>query len=77
MVIVGGYLDSKRMKQVLSDSSDETHYVPGIHDGNEHDKVVPVYVFDLGFDKLLLLHRYHQSVGFRDTVFAVRTRSSQ
>uniref|UniRef100_A0A453SBW0 DUF7906 domain-containing protein n=1 Tax=Aegilops tauschii subsp. strangulata TaxID=200361 RepID=A0A453SBW0_AEGTS len=76
-MIVSEYLDSKRMRQVLSDSSDEMHHVAGIHDDDEHDKVVPVYVFDLDFDKLLLLDRYHQAVAFRDMVVAVRTRSSQ
>lgn len=76
-MIVSEYLDSKRMRQVLSDSSDEMHRVAGIHDDDEHDKVVPVYVFDLDFDKLLLLDRYHQAVAFRDMVVAVRTRSSQ
>jgi hypothetical protein len=76
-MIVSEYLDSKRMRQVLSDSSEEMHRVAGIHDNYEHDKVVPVYVFDLDYDKLLLLDRYHQAVAFRDMVVAVRTRSSQ
>ncbi|XP_047074174.1 uncharacterized protein LOC124683767 [Lolium rigidum] len=77
-MIVSEYLDSKRMRHVLSDSSEEMHRVAGVHDNDDgHDKVVPVYVFDLDYDKLLLLDRYHQAVAFRDMVVAVRTRSSQ
>ncbi|KQK17867.1 uncharacterized protein LOC100821666 [Brachypodium distachyon] len=76
-LIVSEYLDSKRMRQVLSDSSEEMHRVAGVHDDGDYDKVVPVYVFDLDYDKLLMLDRYHQAVAFRDMVVAVRTRSSQ
>uniref|UniRef100_A0ACD5UGE1 Uncharacterized protein n=1 Tax=Avena sativa TaxID=4498 RepID=A0ACD5UGE1_AVESA len=76
-MIVSEYLDSKRMRQVLSDSSEEMHRVAGVQDNDEYDKVVPVYVFDLDYDKLLMLDRYHQAVAFRDMVVAVRTRSSQ
>uniref|UniRef100_A0A0E0LD03 DUF7906 domain-containing protein n=1 Tax=Oryza punctata TaxID=4537 RepID=A0A0E0LD03_ORYPU len=76
-LIVSEYLDSKRMRQVLSDSLEELHKVAGVHDNDDYDKVVPVFVFDLDYDKLLLLDRYHQAVAFRDMVIAVRTRSSQ
>jgi hypothetical protein len=76
-LIVNEYLDSKRLRQVLSDSSDEIHRLAGVHDNDEHDKVVPVFVFDLDYDKLLPLDRYHQAVAFGDMVVAVRTRSSQ
>lgn len=76
-LIVNEYLDSKRLRQVLSDSSDEIHRLAGVHENYEHDKVVPVYVFDLDYDKLLPLDRYHQAVAFGDMVVAVRTRSSQ
>ncbi|BAS98383.1 uncharacterized protein [Oryza sativa Japonica Group] len=76
-LIVSEYLDSKRMRQVLSDSLEELHKVAGVHDNDDYDKVVPVFVFDLDYDKLLLLDRYHQAVAFRDMVISVRTRSSQ
>ncbi|KAG8075423.1 hypothetical protein GUJ93_ZPchr0006g46261 [Zizania palustris] len=76
-LIVSEYLDSKRMRQVLSDSLEELHRVAGVHDNDEYDKVVPVFVFDLDYDKLLLLDRYHQAVAFGDMVISVRTRSSQ
>uniref|UniRef100_A0A0D9WRK2 DUF7906 domain-containing protein n=1 Tax=Leersia perrieri TaxID=77586 RepID=A0A0D9WRK2_9ORYZ len=76
-LIVSEYLDSKRMRQVLSDSLDELHRVAGVPENDDYDKVVPVFVFDLDYDKLLLLDRYHQAVAFRDMVIAVRTRSSQ
>lgn len=36
-----------------------------------------MYVFDLDYNKLLMLDRYHQAVAFRDMVIAVRTRVSQ
>jgi hypothetical protein len=74
---VNEYLDSKRLRQVLSDSSDEMHRVAGVRDTDEHDKVVPVFVFDLDHDRHLPLDRHHLAVAFRDTVIAVRTRSSQ
>lgn len=76
-LIVNEYLDSKRLRQVLSDSSDEIHRLAGVHDNDDYDKVVPVFVFDLDHDKLLPLDRYHQAVAFGDMVVAVRTRSSQ
>ncbi|TVU07992.1 hypothetical protein EJB05_41374, partial [Eragrostis curvula] len=75
-LIVNEYLDSKRLRQVLSDSSDEMHRLAGVRD-DEYDKVVPVYVFDLDHDRLLPLDRHHQAVAFGDMVVAVRTRSSQ
>ncbi|KAF0904116.1 hypothetical protein E2562_031839 [Oryza meyeriana var. granulata] len=76
-LIVSEYLDSKRIRQVLSDSLEELHRVAGVHDNDDYDKVVPVFVFDLDYDKLLLLDRYHQAMAFGDMVIAVRTRSSQ
>jgi hypothetical protein len=74
---VNEYLDSKRLRQVLLDSSDEIHRVAGIRDSDEHYKVVPVFVFDLDQDRLLPLDRHHQAVAFGDMMIAVRTRSSQ
>lgn len=75
-LIVSEYLDSKRLHQILSDSVDEIQRLVGIQD-NDFGTVLPVYIFDLDYDKLLLLDRYHQAVAFRDMVIAVRTRSSQ
>ncbi|XP_039143521.1 uncharacterized protein LOC120280672 [Dioscorea cayenensis subsp. rotundata] len=75
-MIVSEYLDSKRLRQILSDSGDEFKRAAGIEDEG-YGKVVPVYVFDLDYDKLLMLDRFHQAVAFRDMVIAVRTRSSQ
>uniref|UniRef100_A0A6V7QQ94 DUF7906 domain-containing protein n=1 Tax=Ananas comosus var. bracteatus TaxID=296719 RepID=A0A6V7QQ94_ANACO len=75
-LIVSEYLDSKRLRQILSDSSEEMHRSAGIGE-EDYAKILPVYVFDLDYDKLLLLDRYHQAVAFRDMVVAVRTRSSQ
>ncbi|KAJ0988090.1 hypothetical protein J5N97_006446 [Dioscorea zingiberensis] len=75
-MIVSEYLDSKRLRQILSDSGEEVKRAAGIEE-EEHGRVVPVYVFDLDYDKLLMLDRFHQSVAFRDMVIAVRTRSSQ
>ncbi|EHA8590279.1 hypothetical protein COCNU_scaffold016592G000040 [Cocos nucifera] len=75
-LIVSEYLDSKRLRQILSDSVEEGHRLVEIPEEG-YDKVLPVYVFDLDYDKLLLLDRYHQAVAFRDMVIAVRTRSSQ
>ncbi|KAK1298267.1 hypothetical protein QJS10_CPB14g01376 [Acorus calamus] len=40
-------------------------------------RTLPVYVFDVDFDRMLLLDRYHQAVAFRDMVVAVRTKSVQ
>ncbi|CAA7408818.1 unnamed protein product [Spirodela intermedia] len=75
-LIVSEYLDSKRLHQVLVDSADDIRSSARIAD-EEIGRVLPVYVFDLDYDKLLLLDRYHQAVAFRDMVIAVRTRSAQ
>ncbi|MQL90774.1 hypothetical protein Taro_023371 [Colocasia esculenta] len=75
-LIVSEYLDSKRLHQVLVDSVDEIQRAAKITD-EEVGRILPVYVFDLDYDKLLLLDRYHQAVAFRDMVVAVRTRSAQ
>lgn len=75
-LIVSEYLDSKRLHQILSDSSEELKRSIGIEE-EDYGRVIPVYVFDLDYDKLLLLDRYHQAVAFKDMVIVVRTRSSQ
>lgn len=75
-LIVSEYLDSKRLHQILSDSAEGLKRSVGIQD-EEFGTVLPVYVFDLDYDKLLLLDRYHQAVAFKDMVIAVRTRSAQ
>ncbi|URD87264.1 hypothetical protein MUK42_28505 [Musa troglodytarum] len=76
-LIVSEYLDSKRLHQILSDSVEEVRRAAAIPEEEEYGKVLPVYVFDLEYDKLLLLDRYHQAIAFRNMVIAVRTRSSQ
>uniref|UniRef100_A0A1D1Z3A7 Protein CrcB n=1 Tax=Anthurium amnicola TaxID=1678845 RepID=A0A1D1Z3A7_9ARAE len=75
-LIVSEYLDSKRLHQVLVDSVAEIQRLAKMTD-EEVGRILPVYVFDLDYDKLLLLDRYHQAVAFRDMVIAVRTRSVQ
>ncbi|KAL5988635.1 hypothetical protein ACLOJK_026733 [Asimina triloba] len=75
-LIVSDYLDSKRLHQTLLDSAEELHRSAQIPE-EDYGKILPVYVFDLDFDKLLLLDRYHQAVAFKDMVIAVRTRSTQ
>ena len=75
-LIVSEYLDSKRLHQILTDSADEFRRVAGIPE-EEFGRVLPVYVFDLDYNMLLLLDRYHQSVAFKDMVIAVRTRNTQ
>ncbi|KAJ6842249.1 uncharacterized protein M6B38_302645 [Iris pallida] len=72
---VSEYLDSKRLRQVLSDSADDIRGAAGIGD-EESGKVLPVYIFDLDYDKAVLLDRFHQAVAFRDMVVAIRTRAS-
>lgn len=75
-LIVSEYLDSKRLHQILSDSAEEFRRVAGLPE-EDFGKVLPVYVFDLDFNSILLLDRYHQSIAFRDMVIAVRTKNSQ
>lgn len=75
-LIVSEYMDSKSLRHILSSSIDEIHKAAGIDD-ETFDKVLPVYVFDLDYDKLLLLDRFHQAVAFKDMVVAVRTKVSQ
>lgn len=75
-LIVSEYLDSKHLHQVLADSVDEIHREAGVSD-DELGKVLPVYVFDLDYNKVILLDRFHQAVAFKDMVIAVRTMSSQ
>ncbi|KAK9090662.1 hypothetical protein Sjap_023839 [Stephania japonica] len=77
-LIVSDYLDSKRLHQTLQESDDELKRAAGIIDQEEDfSRVIPVYVFDLDYNRHLMLDRYHQSVAFKDMVIAVRTRSSQ
>ncbi|KAK9105023.1 hypothetical protein Scep_021867 [Stephania cephalantha] len=77
-LIVSEYLDSKRLHQTLQESDDELKRAAGILDQEEDfGRVIPVYVFDLDYNRHLMLDRYHQSVAFKDMVIAVRTRSSQ
>uniref|UniRef100_A0A2P2Q355 Uncharacterized protein MANES_12G108800 n=1 Tax=Rhizophora mucronata TaxID=61149 RepID=A0A2P2Q355_RHIMU len=75
-LIVSEYLDSKRLHQILSESADEFRRMAGIPE-EDVGRVLPVYVFDLDYNSLLLLDRYHQSVAFRDMVIAVRTKATQ
>ncbi|KAH7532613.1 hypothetical protein FEM48_Zijuj04G0040100 [Ziziphus jujuba var. spinosa] len=75
-LIVSEYLDSKRLHQILSDSAEEFRRVAGFPE-EDFGRVLPVYVFDLDHNSLLLLDRYHQSVAFKDMVIAVRTKSTQ
>ncbi|XP_010242378.1 PREDICTED: uncharacterized protein LOC104586747 [Nelumbo nucifera] len=75
-LIVSEYLDSKRLHQILSDSADEFRRLAEIPE-EDFGIILPVYVFDLDYNRLLLLDRYHQSVAFRDMVIAVRTTSTQ
>lgn len=77
-LFVDEYLDSKLLHRILSDSVDELRRLAGITEElDQLGKVLPVYVFDLDFDKHLLLDRFHQAVAFRDMVIAVRTKISQ
>ncbi|KAF5725352.1 hypothetical protein HS088_TW23G00073 [Tripterygium wilfordii] len=75
-LIVNEYLDSKRLHQILSDSAEEFRRSGDIPE-DDVARVLPVYVFDLDNNKLLMLDRYHQSVAFRDMVIAVRTKNTQ
>ncbi|KAI8028804.1 hypothetical protein LOK49_LG01G03842 [Camellia lanceoleosa] len=75
-LIVNEYLDSKRLHQILSESADEFRRLAGFPE-EDFGRVLPVYVFDLDFNTILLLDRYHQSVAFKDMVVAVRTKNTQ
>ncbi|KAJ6860699.1 hypothetical protein NC651_036934 [Populus alba x Populus x berolinensis] len=75
-LIVSEYLDSKRLHQILSDSAEEFRRMAGTPE-EDFSRVLPVYVFDLDYNTLLMLDRYHQSVAFRDMVIAVRTKTTQ
>ncbi|GLU11138.1 hypothetical protein SLE2022_279030 [Rubroshorea leprosula] len=75
-LIVSEYLDSKRLHQILSSSAEEFRRVAGLPE-EDMGRVLPVYVFDLDINMLLLLDRYHQSIAFRDMVIAVRTKNTQ
>ncbi|KAK1265104.1 hypothetical protein QJS04_geneDACA017846 [Acorus gramineus] len=85
-LIVSEYLDSKKLHHVLLESADEVRRSVGLSTpaSAEEDeelavlgRTLPVYVFDVDFDRMLLLDRYHQAVAFRDMVVAVRTKSVQ
>ncbi|KAF9612313.1 hypothetical protein IFM89_038916 [Coptis chinensis] len=64
------------MDEILSDAQGEIKKAANVLD-EEFGRVIPVYVFDLDLNKLMLLDRYHQSVAFKDMVIAVRTKSTQ
>lgn len=75
-LIVNEYLDSKSLHHWLSVSSADLETIAGIsHD--QAARTLSVYVFDLDYDRPLLLDRFHQAIAFRDMVVAVRTKSSQ
>ncbi|XP_050380000.1 uncharacterized protein LOC126797409 [Argentina anserina] len=76
-LIASEYLDSKRLHQILSESAEEFRRVAGFPEEEDFGRVLPVYVFDLDVNVLLLLDRYHQTVAFKDMVIAVRTRNTQ
>ncbi|KAL6520354.1 hypothetical protein OROMI_032534 [Orobanche minor] len=75
-LIVSEYLDSKRLHQTILESVDEFRRIGKLPE-EEFGRVLPVYVFDLDINGILLLDRYHQSVAFKDMVIAVRTKSTQ
>lgn len=75
-LIVSEYLDSKKLHQIMSESAEEFRRVAGIPE-EDFGRVLPVYVFDLDYNSLLMLDRFHQSVAFRDMVIAVRTKNTQ
>ncbi|KAI3407630.1 uncharacterized protein J3R85_020825 [Psidium guajava] len=75
-LIVNEYLDSKRLHQILTDSAFEFRRLAGFPE-EDYGRVLPVYVFDLELNTLLLLDRYHQSISFKDMVIAVRTKNTQ
>ncbi|KAG6396026.1 hypothetical protein SASPL_142164 [Salvia splendens] len=75
-LIVSEYLDSKRLHQTILESNNEFRRVGGVPE-EEFGRILPVYVFDLDINAILLLDRYHQSVAFKDMVIAIRTKSTQ
>ncbi|XP_052196049.1 uncharacterized protein LOC127803671 [Diospyros lotus] len=75
-LIVSEYLDSKRLHQILLDSTDEFRRLAEFPEEDD-GRVLPVYVFDLDYNSILLLDRYHQSVAFKDMVVAIRTKNTQ
>ncbi|XP_073273559.1 uncharacterized protein [Primulina huaijiensis] len=74
-LIVSEYLDSKRLHRTVSESVDEFRRVARLPE-EDFGRVLPVYIFDLEVNTMLLLDRYHQSVAFKDMVIAVRTKST-
>ncbi|KAL0906110.1 hypothetical protein M5K25_024575 [Dendrobium thyrsiflorum] len=75
-LIVSEYLDSKHLSKLLRGSLAEIHRAAGITD-DVYGKVLPVFVFDLDYDKIIFLDRFHQAVAFRDMVIVVRSRNPQ
>lgn len=75
-LIVSEYLDSKKLHHIMSESAEEFRKVAGMPE-EDLGRVLPVYVFDLDHNSLLLLDRYHQTVSFLDMVVAVRTKATQ
>ncbi|KAI4387783.1 hypothetical protein MLD38_000185 [Melastoma candidum] len=76
-LIVSEYLDSKRLHQVILDSTDEFRKSAGIPEDDDFARLLPVYIFDLEVPGVFLLDRYHQAVSFKDMVVAVRTKNTQ
>ncbi|KNA11203.1 hypothetical protein SOVF_137360 [Spinacia oleracea] len=76
-LIVNEYVDSKKLHQILSDSADELKQLAGIHEEDDFKRVIPVFVFDLDDNTLVMLDRFHQSVAFKDMVISIRTRNTQ
>ncbi|CAI9109634.1 OLC1v1009493C1 [Oldenlandia corymbosa var. corymbosa] len=76
-LIVSEYLDSKRLHQTISKTAEEFRRLASLPEEDFGSRVLPVYVFDLDVNTILLLDRYHQSVSFKDMVIAVRTKNTQ
>ncbi|CAO2820899.1 unnamed protein product [Amaranthus hypochondriacus] len=76
-LIVSEYVDSKKLHQILSDSAEEFKRLAGVHEEDDFKRFLPVFIFDLDYNLMLLLDRFHQSVAFKNMVIAIRTRNTQ
>jgi hypothetical protein len=68
------YLNSNLLHHWINKWEDHTQAKMRTEEGNI---IVPVYVFDISFEDLLLIDQIHQAVAFQDMVIAIQTRSEK
>ncbi|XP_002991053.2 uncharacterized protein LOC9634447 [Selaginella moellendorffii] len=78
-LFVNDYIDSKQLHYLLAENQAELEKMAGSSGSSNNfmARIVPVYVFDLKSDRIVMLDRDHQSMAFRDMIIAIRSKGYQ